>query len=386
MASLATLLPWRKLLTVAASLVISAALCEAALRLWGCGGAGGESQDRAFLHVNRFWGMWHFPENSVRHRKICFDVRYDTNARGMKDDPVRQGTRKIALLGDSFVEGFGNENRTTLSAFMEQSLGRAYDVLNLGVSGDFSTVDQLVVYDDLARFFRPEIVVLFFLNYNDLHDALAPEKRQLIDEQLRFVYPRVGSFEEIASYLRNVSAPPPASPIGPRGLCLSRFLTVVEKLFRDQLQMRLNVMWDFRRELARVYSTRPDEQMEKAWGIVEASLAELERLTRRDGSQLVVVDLADPYQIDANWMAVSSTTVGETLDPIQPNQRLGEICRRHGIRFYDMYADAKRVIADRGMRFPYLSFRCDRHYAPEGQRLAANLVTAYLRAEKLIPE
>lgn len=380
------MLPWRKLLIVAASLAVSAALCEVALRFWGCGGASGESQDRAFLQVNRYWGMWHFPQNSVRHRKICFDVRYDTNDLGMKDDPVRDDARKIALLGDSFVEGFGNDNRTTLSAFMERSLGGAYDVLNLGVSGDFSTVDQLVLYDDLARFFRPEIVVLLFVNYNDLHNALQPAKRELIDEQLRFVYPKVGSFEEIASYLQSLAAPPPASPIGPRGLCLSRLLNVVEKLFRDQLQMRLNVMWDFRRELARVYSTRPDEQMEKAWGIVEASLAELGRLTRRDGSRLVVVDLADPYQIDANWMAVSSAAVGETLDPIQPNQRLAEICRRHGIRFYDMYGDAKRIIVERSMRFPYLSFRCDRHYAPEGQRLAADLITAYLRAEKLVPE
>ena len=97
-----------------------------------------------------------------------------------------------------------------------------------------------------------------------------------------------------------------------------------------------------------------------------------------------MVDVADPYQVDSSWLRLSSARARVTLDPTRPNRRLGEICRRSGILFYDQYPDAKRYIDEHGLRFPYLSYSCDRHYDNEGQELMGRLVVRFLRENDLV--
>ena len=98
----------------------------------------------------------------------------------------------------------------------------------------------------------------------------------------------------------------------------------------------------------------------------------------------MVVDVADPFQLDPNWLRLSCP-VGTTLDATRPNKRLAEICRKSEILFYDSYGDTKRYIEEHGLRFPYLSFSCDRHYDREGQDLMGRLVVRFLRDNHLIP-
>lgn len=168
-------------------------------------------------------------------------------------------------------------------------------------------------------------------------------------------------------------------------LCLSRLLRFAEKVFRDQFQMKFDIMWDVRAELAKPYLADEDAETQRAWRIVDASLGKLQAITENEGTTLVVVQIADPFQVDKNWLRVSSAWMRQPLDPIHPNRRLGEICRRRGIHYYDMYPDVTRYIEEHDLHFPYLSFRCDRHYTPRGQELMANLVVGYLREQGLVP-
>src|SRR5438094_699546 len=92
-------------------------------------------------------------------------------------------------------------NEQTAARPLERSLGPQYQVINFGVSGYFSTIDELVLYDDFAKFFKPEVVLLFFVNYNDLEDLLAPAKQALIDRDLNLVYPRVRDFGEVTAHI-----------------------------------------------------------------------------------------------------------------------------------------------------------------------------------------
>src|SRR5438477_17552 len=184
--------------------VFALALSELGLRLLGCGSSAilYEYQSAPFLSVNPYWGMWHFANNVVDHRRSCFAARYQTNEYGMKSPPVRPGTKRIALIGDSFIEGFGLDNDQTAAHQLEAMLGPDRQVLNFGVSGFFSTIDEVALFDNFAKFFDPDVTVLFFLNYNDLEDLLDPRKKAMIDSELRLVYPRARSFEEVASYVK----------------------------------------------------------------------------------------------------------------------------------------------------------------------------------------
>jgi len=373
-----------RLLLSIVSAGLALVLCELLLRVFWCNQPFGyERQNRQFLCPNKYWGVWHCANNSVEHSRTCFDARYSTNEFGMKGDAVRSGVRKIALLGDSFVEGFGNDNQSTVAHFMQRALGDDYDVLNFGVSGNFSTIDELVLYDDFARFFRPDVAVLFFLNYNDLEDNLDPAKEQLIDRNLQFVYPRAKSLEDVESDIRDQTCRPIEERIDKR-LCLSRLWDFAQLTFRIRMQMLLNLRLDIRTELARPYLPVEDDEIRRAWSIVEAALARLNEITHAEGTALVVVDIADPYQIDPNWVRASSIRLGKTLDPTHPNERLGQICRRLGIPYYDMYPDAKSYISEHHLRFPYLSFSCNRHFSAKGNSLMADLVLKYLVANRLV--
>lgn len=297
---------------------------------------------------------------------------------------MRPGGRRIALLGDSFVEGLGNDEDETAAHFLGAQLGPEFQVLNFGVSGYFSTIDELVLYDDFAKFFDPEIVILFFLNYNDLEDVLDRRKERFIDRDRNFVYQRVGTLAEVLPAVSQPRAPSQSERRESRW-CTARLLYFARRALGQQLQIAMNLRWDFRHALARPYIPQEDDEARRAWAIVEASLARLNELTRARGTKLVVVDIADPYQLDPNWLRMTSLREGVELSPRYPGRRLGEICAKLGIRhYYDMFADAEAYVRERGLGFPALSFACDRHYGREGQALMANLVASYLRREGVL--
>ncbi|MBI2963260.1 MAG: SGNH/GDSL hydrolase family protein [Deltaproteobacteria bacterium] len=359
---------------------------EIALRASWCSSPAAryEHQSRPFLSSNPYWGVWHFPRNEVRHHAPCFDALYRTNELGMRGGPIRPGGRRIALLGDSFVEGMGNDEDEIAAHFLGERLGPEFQVLNFGVSGYFSTIDELVLYDNFARFFDPEIVILFFLNYNDLEDLLDPVKEQFIDRDLNFVYRRVETRDEILTAVSEQEAPDGAERRESRW-CIVRLLYFGGRALGQQLQAWVNLRWDLRRALARPYIPEEDAKARRAWAIVETSLARLHALTRARGTKLVVVDIADPYQLDPNWLQLTSLRSGVALSPHHPGRRLGEICAKLGIaHYYDMFDDAQAYVRERGLGFPGLSFRCDRHYGREGQELMANLVFRYLQSEGLV--
>ncbi len=367
-------------------MAVALAAAELGLRAFWCSSPAAryEYQSRPFLSANPYWGVWHFPANEVDHHTSCYDARYRTNEIGMRGGPIRPGGRRIALLGDSFIEGMGNDENETAAHFMGDRLGAEFQVLNFGVSGYFSTIDELVLYDDFVKFFDPEVVVLFFLNYNDLEDLLDRRKERFIDRHLNFVYRRVEKLDDV---LPAVSVPrAPSQLVLPEDRwCTARLLNFGRRLVGQHLQMALNLRWDFHHALARPYIPHEDEEARRAWTIVEASLRRLDELTRARGTKLVVVDIADPYQLDPNWLRMTSLREGVELSARHPGRRLGEICAKLGItHYYDMFDDAEAHLRARRLGFPALSFTCDRHYGREGQELMADLVANYLRREGVL--
>jgi hypothetical protein len=87
------------------------------------------------------------------------------------DAPVR-----IALLGDSFVHGFGATDGHDLASAIRQREPRT---LNLGRSGT-GPLAQLALAREYLPAAKPELVVVFFFEGNDLTDALAELRHPLL--------------------------------------------------------------------------------------------------------------------------------------------------------------------------------------------------------------
>ncbi|MCF8367429.1 MAG: SGNH/GDSL hydrolase family protein [Bacteroidales bacterium] len=91
----------------------------------------------------------------------------------------KNGIKRIALIGDSFVEGYQVFDRNHFRAIMEEELNKDHDsveVLNFGRSG-FDFADMYIYYERFVKKFDPDISI-FFLNKNDLKceqtDILTP--------------------------------------------------------------------------------------------------------------------------------------------------------------------------------------------------------------------
>lgn len=74
---------------------------------------------------------------------------------------------EVALLGDSFVEGWYLNESETAARILESELSRP--VANLGVAG-YGTMQEFVVLQQESPRLRPSVVVWFFFEGNDLTD------------------------------------------------------------------------------------------------------------------------------------------------------------------------------------------------------------------------
>jgi hypothetical protein len=88
-------------------------------------------------------------------------------------------TRRIAVVGDSFVEAFHVDYRDSLFAVLEDQLGRdglGAEVYSFGVSG-FGTSQVYHLVKDYVLAYSPDLVVYLFIR-NDVSDSSACLARQ----------------------------------------------------------------------------------------------------------------------------------------------------------------------------------------------------------------
>lgn len=103
-----------------------------------------------------------------------FGTAVRVNGDGLRGPAVRDGGRRILLLGDSVVFGQGVAEESTVAAELERALGGDVVVLNAGVPG-YDSAAEAAVLAYLAPRLRPaEVVVGLSLNDFDTPPRLSP--------------------------------------------------------------------------------------------------------------------------------------------------------------------------------------------------------------------
>ena len=129
------------------------------------------TSERTLADIDPHFGIWRYKNRQSRHLGICFDVEYNTNSFGMRDKEVELSSvkqKRLVVLGDSYVEGFGVETSDRFTEVVESKTG--VESLNFGVSGDFSSTQEYLLYRELASKFDHSAVLLFLLPENDFKD------------------------------------------------------------------------------------------------------------------------------------------------------------------------------------------------------------------------
>lgn len=161
----------RKLLAVAFGLTLLW-LTEVALRLGGVQAAYQPSTDAG----------WKMAENLRDHRmqgtREPHDFRVSTNADGLRTALLREGSgsRRLAIMGDSNVFGWGVQEEHTLARQMEEHLP-GWEVLNAGQPG-YTTWQVGWLYEQVLRDYEPD-VVLVWMPMADHNRAVVSDRERI---------------------------------------------------------------------------------------------------------------------------------------------------------------------------------------------------------------
>jgi hypothetical protein len=99
-------------------------------------------------------------------------LTFNYDARGYRNS-TEMDRAEVALLGDSFVDGWYVTEKETTASLLQAELAKP--VANLGVAG-YGTMQELIVLKREAPRLRPSVVVWFFFEGNDFYDDWVCEK------------------------------------------------------------------------------------------------------------------------------------------------------------------------------------------------------------------
>jgi hypothetical protein len=152
----------KHIILLLASLLLGIALCEVLLRIFTPDALADKRVRRADPLLNHSL----VPSTGYRFHTAEWDVEYRTNSDGFHDHEfpaIGDSAYKIALIGDSFAEGFGVELDSSIGKRLERSCNavggrRRVAVMNFGLAG-YSPLIEYVLLTNRVLAYRPDLVI-----------------------------------------------------------------------------------------------------------------------------------------------------------------------------------------------------------------------------------
>ncbi len=316
------------------------------------------------------------PNSQQAVTSSCYAIsEISTNDLGFRGNVWDRSKASIAVLGDSFTEGFQVSDNQTVESVLQDGL--PFQIINAGISS-FGTVGEREIYNTYLTPLKPKVTILYFLTANDVEDNLC-QFRQAGD----------GTTTKVCATLSDTGE-----------------LIINKKLYSTTSNSIVNsiishckvcqVIWTLTKKISstpgsytgapegyRSYEIATSTIMEQAWAVTEKTLVTLKQEVERDNGKLLIVTIPDYARVSDNWQQELQAT-GYTsdyiaqLDPQIPLARLKALAMKDNLDLLTLeesflaYRDQYKIPA------PYFSYRCDGHWNPLGHYLAAQLTSRYL--------
>lgn len=316
-----------------------------------------------WVYIDEHFGVWHAPHSEYLHNKSCFVEKYEANKFGMRDEEttLESAHPRVAVLGDSFMEGWGNKEKQRVSELLEAHHG--VEVLNFGTSGGFGTIQEWLQYKHLVDKFDHDVVLLGILPHNDFKDNDYELGLRGGDYRpyLKGDYP---DYELVysADALPDLDRPTPLlRSFDYTFREWSSFYRIMRYLGSYRIKdFKLVPRWqeEFEREepKSHYYSFSEEE-----WDIMRYSL---ERLAAEVGDKKLIV------------FTIPVTPDFQEYDGDVPplSSRIRSVIEGNG----GIYVDLLEEMHKRGYTPHDLFFVCDNHWSPFGNEVAASILSPYV--------
>lgn len=331
-----------------------------------------------------------------------FRQEIDFNSRGMHDTEhtleKTPDTFRILVLGDSFVHAVQVNETETMHQILEDDLNEQkqedqphFEVISGGVI-NWGTNQQLVYYREQGRLFQPDLVLLAFYIGNDILDNLpgntvtthgfncyAPYFT-ICDGQLN---PAPLTYAPGISRLQNNCSAVLQTSINAIGWLYqhSRLYQQLEPLIIAN-QPRQQFGRNFPSPFSALYFPNNEVELEQAWQITEATLAQLQQEVEADGAKFVVAMISPDIVIRLGGLSSAEREAFLRDNPAfaqaqanRPNQHLAEFLDRQNIPFIDLTTPMAEHLAANSIPLYILG---EGHWTVEGNQVAADILAQWL--------
>lgn len=344
---------WAKLALAAVSTLATLLLLEAALRwvdwpaedpVWAT------CPETAFCFA---------PGLRYRHMSSEYDVAFETNRQGLRNDEIgpKQGFR-ILLLGDSYTCGYGVERKEIFADRLREQLG--VELINAGVGG-FEIIHQLHYYRAKGRQFKPDLVVFALYLGNDLTNNRLWESAP--DGSLR----------------RRDGSSPLVDRHTPKLICLLKRSVFIRRLH--------HALWDRfeehrvdtpSREYLALCGPSLDDAAHEQYRTAQELIGQLRDEVTASGAAFFVVVIPPRSAVEEaspRAFKLDPESDGPEYDLLRPEEEIGKFLRENGIDHL-LLGDALREDRRRLQTPLYFSF--DGHLNAVGHRAVAKHVLPVL--------
>lgn len=340
---------------------------------------------------------WGFVPNTrfTFARRNEFEVDVQINSKGLREREIpyakEKDTFRILLLGDSFSAALQVPLRLTWHKIIERTLNenprvpKKIEIINSGVPG-YGTSQELLYYRYEGYKYNPDLVLIEVF-HNDISELYPRPLQERRNEEKPFFVLNGGQLE-----LKNFPYRRDGHNISPSGKFFPylayAFGPLLDKVFRGARRIR---EWpDIPARLLLYASPAPPEfeaGWEMAWQLETKLLQELKTDAAKHGTKVAALFFPERFSIyPFLWRERLNSQYPKwkelKWDLDKPNRRLGMVLQQQGIKYFDLSPSFRDSVDKTGA---LLYFPSDGHLTPEGNRLAGEIVSAWLHDQGLVP-
>lgn len=271
--------------------------------------------------------------------------------------------RRIAVIGDSYVEALHVDVAKSFAGLLEDSLGEGHRVQRYGISGaPLSQYLHLLRREVLP--WQPDLVIVLLI-HNDFDESYRPVPGVYTSSFLKLRLDRAGRVEEEL---------PPRALVQPWYAPIRQFSATWRYLrYRQQLRFGVLRRWllgeappEYRAnvDLERLADNRQADE-----AVTDYVFGEFRALADAHGFQVLVV-------MDADRETIYRGESPDNSEVLWLNRMVARQASRHGLAFLDLHPVFQADFREYGRHF---NFRHDGHWNEYGHRRAAGAIHRWWR-------